>query len=187
MAATMVFIDGGYLDKVLENEHPGKRIDYALLAKELAKPGEVLRTYYYHCLPYQSQTPTEDEKQRYRAKHKFMTALENLRRFQVRRGTLTRRQDGRGNWIFAQKGVDTSICVDMALLAGKGKFTDAVLVSGDSDLVPAVEAVKPEGVVVTLWHGSRTGNSRPSRELFQVCDERREITTELIDRVLRQP
>ena len=36
MAATMVFIDGGYLDKVLENEHPGKRIDYALLAKKLA-------------------------------------------------------------------------------------------------------------------------------------------------------
>ena len=59
--------------------------------------------------------------------------------------------------------------------------------SGDSDLVPAVNAVKPEGVVVTLWHGSRAGSSRPSRELFQVCDERREITTDLIDQVLRQP
>lgn len=31
MAATMVFIDGGYLDKVLEHEHPGKKIDYAAL------------------------------------------------------------------------------------------------------------------------------------------------------------
>ena len=57
--------------------------------------------------------------------------------------------------------------------------------SGDSDLVPAVEAVKPEAVLVTLWHGSQTGNSRPSRELYQVCDERSEITSELIDGVLR--
>lgn len=94
MAATMVFIDGGYLDKVLENEHPNKRIDYALLARELASPGQILRTYYYHCLPYQSRTPTEDERRRYSAKHKFVTALENLSRFQVRLGTLLRRPDG---------------------------------------------------------------------------------------------
>ena len=182
--ATMVFVDGGYLDKVLENEHPGKRIDYALLATELAKPGTVLRTYYYHCLPFQSSPPTEDERQRYSAKHKFMKALDNLPRFQVRQGRLVRRYEG-GKSIYTQKGVDTSICVDMALLAGKGKFTDAALVSGDSDLVPAVEAVKPEGVLVTLWHGKRTGSSKPSRQLFEVCDERREITGELINRVLR--
>ena len=82
--------------------------------------------------------------------------------------------------IFTQKGVDTRICVDMALLAGKRAFSHAALVSGDSDLVPAVEAAKPEAVLVTLWHGSQTGNSRPSRELYQICDERREITAELI-------
>ena len=184
MAATMVFIDGGYLDKVLEHEHPGKKIDYARFAVELAKPGELLRAYYYHCLPYQSQTPTQDEKRRYAAKHKFMTALENLPRFQVRRGRLVRRFES-GKMIFTQKGVDTRICVDMALLAGKRAFSHAALVSGDSDLVPAVEAAKPEAVLVTLWHGSQTGNSRPSRELYQVCDERREITAELIAQVLR--
>ena len=71
MAATMVFIDGGYLDKVLEHEHPGKKIDYSRFAIEMAKPGELLRAYYYHCLPYQSPTPTEDEKRRYAAKHKL--------------------------------------------------------------------------------------------------------------------
>lgn len=108
MAATMVFIDGGYLDKVLEHEHPGRKIDYARFAVELAKPGELLRAYYYHCLPYQSQTPTEDEKRRYAAKHKFMTALENLPRFQVRRGRLVRRFES-GKMIFTQQGVDTRI------------------------------------------------------------------------------
>ena len=35
MAATMVFIDGGYLDKVLEHEHPGKKITAELIAKVL--------------------------------------------------------------------------------------------------------------------------------------------------------
>ena len=43
MAATMVFIDGGYLDKVLEHEHPGKKIDYAHFAAELAKRSHALR------------------------------------------------------------------------------------------------------------------------------------------------
>ena len=183
MAATMVFIDGGYLDKVLQYEHPGKKIHYGRFAGELAKPGGLLRAYYYHCLPYQSQPPTPEEKQRYAGKRTFMTALERLPRFEFRQGRLVRRFEG-GKMIFTQKGVDTSICVDMALLAGKGKFTDAALVSGDADLVPAVEAVKPEGVVVTLWHGSLNGQSSPSRQLHQACDERNEITAELVGQCL---
>ena len=74
----------------------------------------------------------------------------------------------------------------MALLAAKGKITHVVLISGDSDLVPAVEAVKRESVLVTLWHGSCSRDTRPSRELFEICDERKEFTPELIGRILRQ-
>ena len=71
--------------------------------------------------------------------------------------------------------------VDMALLAGKGKVERVALFSGDSDLVPAVEAVKQEGIIVTLWHGE-SPKTRPSRELFEVCDERVAVT----DRVFRE-
>ena len=71
--------------------------------------------------------------------------------------------------------------IDMALLATKGRITRAVVLSGDSDMVPAVEAVKHEGVLVTLWHGVQ---SNPW-ELHNACDDRNVITPELIDRVRR--
>lgn len=73
----------------------------------------------------------------------------------------------------------------MALLAGKGRIDAVSVFTGDSDLIPAVEAVKNEGVVVTLWHGSRAAQTRPSRELYELADERRELTAELIRRMLR--
>ena len=32
--------------------------------------------------------------------------------------------------------------------------------------MPAIEALKREGVLATLWHGGLTLETRPSRELF---------------------
>jgi len=57
--------------------------------------------------------------------------------------------------------------------------------TGDSDLIPALEAVKREGVLVTLWHGSFAAATRPSRELVEVVDERKELTPDLIAKALR--
>ena len=183
-----VFIDGGYLDKVLKFDHGSPEIDYAAFARRLTEPHDVLRTYYYHCLPYQSPQPTDAERRRYQAKHRFMTALGFLSRFEVRLGRLAKRgHDDDGKPVFVQKRVDTMIGVDMALLAGKGKIDKAVVLSGDSDMVPAVEAAKREGVLVALWHGKYSGQDRPSRELWQICDDRHEITSELIGGVLRKP
>ena len=73
----------------------------------------------------------------------------------------------------------------MVRLATKGRIAKMVLVSGDSDFTPAVEAVKQEGVLTTLWHGGHT--ARPSRELVEKSDERHELTSSLIQSVLRKP
>ena len=184
-AIAAVFIDGGYLDKVLKLDHRSQRIDYAAFAQRLAESHDVLRTYYYHCLPYQSRQPTDDERRRYGAKHSFMTALEHLPGFEVRLGRLAQRgHDDDGRPVFVQKRVDMMIGVDMALLAAKRAIHKAVVLSGDSDMVPAVEAAKREGVRVTLWHGAYAGQNKPSRELVQVCDDRHEITSEVIEGVL---
>jgi len=88
--------------------------------------------------------------------------------------------------VFQQKRVDLMLGVDMALLAGKNRIAKMALLSGDSDFTPAVEAVKREGVLTTLWHGSHSGTARPSRELLQVCDERRELTAQIIQSVSRR-
>jgi len=44
MARTAIFIDGGYLDKVLRSCFGGVRIDYGAVARELAGGGDILRT-----------------------------------------------------------------------------------------------------------------------------------------------
>src|SRR5262249_44559176 len=50
-----------------------------------------------------------------------------------------------------QKGVDAQIRADMEALARHRAITDAILVAGDEDMVPAVEAAQAFGVRVHLW------------------------------------
>lgn len=75
----------------------------------------------------------------------------------------------------------------MVQLAATRQIQKAILVAGDSDLLPAVEATKQLGVVVSLWHGPY-GDGRANtvhRELWEACDDRAEITQNLIDSVRR--
>lgn len=51
-----VFIDGAYLEKVLLYDHDKAHIDFGRLVDIMVGGDELLRAYYYHCLPYQSQS-----------------------------------------------------------------------------------------------------------------------------------
>lgn len=181
MGRIAIFIDGGYLDAVLRDEFRGARIDYALLAEEIARGHDLLRTYYYNCLPYQSNPPTTEESRRFGAARKFHEALNALPDFEVRLGRLARRgvnPDGSAH--FEQKQVDLLLGIDLTLLSGKHLITHGALVTGDSDLVPAVEVAKREGVSVLVYHG-RTYH----QELWSMADRRVQITQELIERIRR--
>lgn len=68
--------------------------------------------------------------------------------------------------------------LDLALLSGKRQITHAVLLTGDSDFIPAIKAVQSEGVLVWLFHGSS-----PHRDLWDAADERFPITQDFIDRI----
>lgn len=183
---TAVFIDGGYVDKVLYYDHGNFRVDYGKLSQQMAAPDALFRAYYYHCMPYQSNPPTEEERLRYAGKRRFIDALERLPRFEVRLGRLAKAGIGAdGKPIFIQKRVDCMLGVDMALLAGKRTINNVALFSGDSDLIPAVEAVKREGVIVTLWHGGATAETRASAELIQICDERRTLSAATLRAIAR--
>ena len=41
--------------------------------------------------------------------------------------------------------------VDLVLLAAKHQISDAAILAGDSDFLPAIDAAKPEGVVIHLF------------------------------------
>ena len=186
MGTCAIYIDGGYFDKVLQNDYPQTRVDVGKLVEQMCAPDTLLRAYYYHCMPYQSNPPTTDEQNRYAAKRRFINALSHIPRFQVRLGHLHLQGfTDQSQPIFQQKRVDMMLGVDMALLAVKQRVDRIALLTGDSDTIPAVEAVKPEGVVVTLWHGPLKGRSSPSRDLYQIVDERVEIDRTMIDTITR--
>jgi uncharacterized LabA/DUF88 family protein len=185
---TAIFIDGAYLDKLLELEFRRTRIDFGHLAEQVSGDGEILRTYYYHCPPHMSAVPTEEERARAESKERFFSALARLPRFQTRLGKLVYRGEDRdGRPIFIQKLVDIMLGVDLVQLSATRQINRAVLVAGDSDFVPALEVAKLHGVLTVLWHGPmRSGqNSTVHRELWDCCDDRFEITSELIQRVQR--
>jgi uncharacterized LabA/DUF88 family protein len=110
MPKVVVLLDGGYLSALLKQEgtavSKNARIPFPLNYEEfcshLLKPDEErVRTYYYTCMPYQSNPPTDDEKERYRRHSQFIYNLKRYNRFEVRLGRLRKVKDD-----FEQKRVD---------------------------------------------------------------------------------
>jgi len=105
------FIDGSYLDHVLRSISGGKRVDYQTLVHAIVEKAggdrEVIRTYYYHCLPYQENPPTTEQSERFGKMQGFFRALQRTPRFEIRQGRLSYRGlDNLGKPIFEQKRVD---------------------------------------------------------------------------------
>lgn len=180
MDKVAIFVDGGYLNKILGpiSGNLVFPIDFGKLSEVLAAGQSRLRTYYYNCPPYVKSSPTPEESRRSSKAHSFYDALNRLPRFQVRLGRLEfRGNNADGNPIFVQKRVDALLSVDMVQLGLTRQIGKVILLAGDSDFLPAIEAVKAAGVLVELWHGPRdTYHS----ELWQACDERVEMVLETL-------
>jgi len=183
MARIANFIDGAYLNYVLKDDFSLARVDYASLALQMADGIDILRTYYYHCPPYQSAKPTQEERERFARAQSFFSALDRLPRYEVRLGRLALRgYDENGKPRFEQKRVDIMLGVDLALLCGKNQITHAAVLAGDSDFIPAIVAAKNEGVLVRLYHGSSF-----HKDLWDCVDERVQITKAFVDRITVMP
>lgn len=179
MGKVAIFIDGGYLSKVLNDSFGSPKIDFSKLSNYLAGGQSILRTYYYNCMPYKSQTPTKGELARYTGMQKFIDALQRLDRYEVRLGKLEyrgRKQDGAP--IFQQKRVDILLGCDLVLLAAKQRIEKAILITGDSDFIPAIEIAKNEGVEIELVYDPA---HMPHGSLITIADVRRSLNQSDID------
>lgn len=178
MTQCAVFIDGGYFAKVVERNFNRAKIDFQRLSDVLAGPVQRLRTYYYDCMPYQGNPPSAQEREKYTSKSKFLHAVSReVQRFQFRQGRLRKT----GPNTFEQKRIDVLLGVDMARLCSKKQIDLVILIAGDADLVPAVEACKEEGAITRLYYHP----SSISDELINVCDERYDIDQQLIDKTIQ--
>src|SRR5256885_1897287 len=79
-------------------------------------------------------------------------------------------------------GAGIYLGVDLVLLAVKQRVHRAILITGDSDFLPAIKAAKNEGVLIHLFHG--TGPQQPHRDLWEEADDRTVITPELLNTFL---
>ena len=171
-----VFIDGAYLTKILDVDFGKPKIDLARFSDILCGDYERLRTYYYNCMPYQSNPPTEDERRRFASMDKFVYTLRKLPRFEVKLGRL-----GCVGGEFIQKRVDIALAADLVRLSCGRMIQKAVLVTGDSDFMPAIEAAKDAGVLVTLYYSQSSIHD----ELLSAVDEGSVMDQELISQVTR--
>src|SRR5215469_553185 len=101
-----------------------KLIQALIRHADLHVPGELLRVYWYDAA--RDRVPTIDQR-----------VIAHMPWVKLRLGNL----NARGQ----QKGVDAQIRADMEALARHRAITDAILVAGDEDMVPAVEAAQAFG------------------------------------------
>ena len=177
MVKAAVFIDGGFFVKVL-GDLGSPQIDYAKFSELICKQNQRLRSYYYDCLPFRSEPPTQHEQTLYSNKQSFINKLQLLPRFEVRLGTLARRFNG-----FQQKGVDVLFSVDLVRMSWAKQIEHAIILTGDSDFIPAVNAAKEAGVVVELYYYKSPNPRGPSThdELIKAVDERSPIDKTIIN------
>jgi len=175
-----VFIDGGYARKVLE-QFGNVRASYLKFSHYVAAGQERLRTYYYDCAPYVSFPPTPEEKTRKASFDRFVAALQQESRFQVRLGRLAKHgQLPDGTPKFEQKMVDILLAVDLVQLSVGHQIQRAVLLASDSDFVPAIQIARNAGTVVELYYHR---SLLPHTELMNACDDRIPIDYDLIDKI----
>jgi uncharacterized LabA/DUF88 family protein len=92
--------------------------------------GELLRVYWFDAA--RDRVPTIDQR-----------VVAPLPRVKLRLGNLNKHNQ--------QKGVDAQIRDDLETLARHGAVSDAILIAGDEDMVPAVEAAQTYGARIHLW------------------------------------
>jgi uncharacterized LabA/DUF88 family protein len=124
-------------------------------------PGELLRVYWYDAA--RDRVPTIDQR-----------VIAQMPWVKLRLGNL----NARGQ----QKGVDAQIRADMEALARHRAITDAILVAGDEDMVPAVEAAQLFGVRVHLWGVEPPYGTNQAERLVWESD-----TVEVLERSFVEP
>jgi uncharacterized LabA/DUF88 family protein len=171
-----VFIDGGYAKVRKQLGFSQKDVDYAVFSDKLCRSCERFRTYYYDCMPYKDAMPSSDDENRYKQKQRFIESLRYLDRFEIRLGHLLKVNATD----FKQKGVDIQLSIDLTRLCWQDKVEMVILVTADTDFIPAIQEAKNAGVTAVLAYCPNM-NKPISKALYQICDERLEITANFLN------
>jgi len=165
---TVLLVDGGYLracakgaKQTYDNSFIERFCHACFVADEY-----LFRIFYYDAPQYRGKTtlPVSGGETSFQASDKWLHDLAKLERFAVRRGTLGFRgwkpkvlptgggalNDSDFEPIFEQKGVDMRIGLDIATFSDNRTAHRVILVSGDTDMIPAMKHARKAGLEVGL-------------------------------------
>ncbi len=171
-----IFIDGGYLNRILKSNFRSPNIDLLKLCNKIADDTNTtrLRTYYYHCLPYTKEGDVENAERRSKMQS-FLTKIKRLPRFEVKLGRL---QCIGGE--FKQKMVDVLMSLDIVDMCFERQIDHAILIAGDSDFVPAIQRARDTGTIIHLYYHPGTVHI----QLLDVIDELHEINGDFLEQCI---
>ena len=186
----VILIDGGHLRVLARKAGRQYTPDYieAVARASVAEDESLLRILYYDCAPYQgkSNLPVSGKLHTFQGSDEWLKTLAAKPQFAVRFGTLKFRgfelkktpistrgltdEDFRPR--FEQKGVDMRIGLDIAGYAANRSVDRIVLITGDTDCLPAMKLARTAGLQVVLVQFS---GQRIARELLWHSDFQRQV------------
>ena len=169
MTDTVIFIDSGYLiAKCLEKN---RKLNFVKLSQKLVRDNWK-KTIFYDALP-KMDTP------RYSKTQKFHSSLRKIDKFDVRLGRLQYNKNGKPT----QKGVDMKLGIDLVQMSMKKEFENAILITGDSDFLYAVQKAQESNVRVTLAYIPGSKINKAFQESFDGIEL---LHDELLDKCERE-
>jgi uncharacterized LabA/DUF88 family protein len=169
MKKIAILIDGGYLRAIAQKAAQNYNADFIEKFSQQCKmtDEEVLRILYYDCAPYEGyqRQPVSGTVRQFHAADQWLVELSRKDLFAVRRGVLKFRgfkpkqipiaggaalKDSDFKPDFEQKGVDMRIGLDIALYAANHAVDRIVLISNDTDCLPALKLGRRSGLQMII-------------------------------------
>jgi uncharacterized LabA/DUF88 family protein len=189
MKSAIVLIDGGFLRSVTKSS--GRVYNPAFIQTFahacMDSDEECLRVLYYDCAPYVGRViqPASGTTREFSGSDRWLHEIAALDLFAVRRGvlkfrgferkreTLTRPlTDDDFKPQFEQKGVDMRIGLDIAAYSAEHLANRVILVTNDTDCVPAMKFARKSGLQTVLI---KVPNCEPAPELVEHADFKRNV------------
>ena len=158
----IIFIDGANIFRSTRQFRPNFQVDYLKLANTLVGSRQLIRTYYFGS----EGIPPNPNQQKF---------YEKLQRSGI---SVILRPIRRRNDDFIEKGVDVALATEMLSLGFQNAYDIAILVSGDSDYIHAVNKLKNIGKIVEIA-AFQCGFARE----LQLSADRAFILDELADQI----
>jgi uncharacterized LabA/DUF88 family protein len=159
-----LFIDGSNLYNGMKDNLTNTRVNLQELIKQLVGDRNLFRAYYYNAVLTDDYDTDLREGQL-----RFFESIRRIPYVSVQLGKLHKRNDG----TLVEKGIDVAIAVDSLRLAYENAYDTVILVSGDSDYLSLVEALKSKGkhVECAMFRTQSAGELMDYVDIFHRLDD----------------